>query len=147
MPYATVTRNMAFGPRIEYKQQDSKFEGRATISTASSRSGGHVELGARLTLTERGTGGDGGVMTTANGDVPTDSAVSYRVGLGVTSGGGIKDDSATVKILGTGITVGRRVGLSFFDTEIGIDVYKIRNPFRNSSRSESPEKSPSEQPL
>jgi len=150
VPYATVTRNVLFGPRIEYKEQHQVATGGlyhvGTLSKATSRSEGHVELGARLTIAEAGHGGDGGVSGTVNESGAhggTDRALSYRVGVGVTSGGGIKDDSLSVKALGTGLTIGRRIGLSFLDTEIGIDVYKLFGRGGSSKSDSSSPRSPS----
>ena len=58
------------------------------------------------------------------GDQSVDRPVSYRVGLGVTTGGGVKDDSVSLKALGTGIIFGRRIGVSFLDNEVNLDLFK-----------------------
>jgi hypothetical protein len=124
--YATVTRNILGGPRIEYIEETgegmiqnagSTITGKLTkpmISKSSSHSQSHKEIGARLTML-----GDTGETATQD-----DRAVTYRVGLGVTSGGGIKDDSVSLKALGTGVIVGRRIGVSIADTEISVDLFK-----------------------
>lgn len=53
------------------------------------------------------------------------AALDVNVGLGVSTGAGMKDDSLMVKALGTGFTVGRKVGLSFLDNEISVDLGKL----------------------
>lgn len=40
----------------------------------------------------------------------------------------MKDDSVSLKALGTGIIFGRRIGISFLDTEVGIDLAKAFKP-------------------
>ena len=115
--YATVTRNLAFGPRIEYIEEKGDDEipvlgAVGVFSRATSHSTYHKEIGARLSVL-----GDGG-------DQSVDRPVSYRVGLGVTTGGGVKDDSVSLKALGTGIIFGRRIGVSFLDNEVNLDLFK-----------------------
>ena len=46
------------------------------------------------------------------------------VGAGVSTGAGIKDDSLNLKLAGCGVKVGRKVGVSVFDNEIGVDFGK-----------------------
>ena len=82
-------------------------------------------------------------------------SLNYRAGLGVTSGGGIKDDSISIKALGMGFSFGRRMGLSFLDSEVDLDLLKgaksmvpglMRSPECSPERSSgrSPGRSPSD---
>jgi hypothetical protein len=48
--------------------------------------------------------------------------VQYSLGVGFSSGLGIKDDAACFKLLGCGLTLGGRLGVSFFDMEVGVDL-------------------------
>ena len=40
----------------------------------------------------------------------------FHLGAGVSTGGGIKDDSLSLKAAGCGFKVGRKLGISVFDT-------------------------------
>ena len=51
--------------------------------------------------------------------------MDVNIGLGVSTGGGVKDDSFSIKALGTGFTIGRKLGLSFLDNEIALDLGKL----------------------
>lgn len=47
-------------------------------------------------------------------------------GLGISTGAGIKDDSVALKVLGCGITLGRKISMSFLDSEVGLDLGKAK---------------------
>ena len=53
------------------------------------------------------------------------SIFNFKLGAGVSTGAGIKDDSVSVKVLGCGVTVGRKVGISVFGSEFGVDFGKL----------------------
>ena len=40
------------------------------------------------------------------------------------SHGGIKDDSISMKVAGCGVQVGRKIGVSVLDNEVGVDLGK-----------------------
>ena len=62
-------------------------------------------------------------VTLAGGNV---SAVNYHVGAGVSTGAGIKDEAVQVKLAGCGFSIGRKVGVSVFDNEVGVDFGKCK---------------------
>ena len=64
-------------------------------------------------------------MRCRKGESEEGNQINYTLGLGVSTGAGLKDDSASVKLLGCGLTIGRKVGVSFFDSEIGVDLGKV----------------------
>jgi len=52
-------------------------------------------------------------------------AVDFKTGIGITTGVGLKDDSLHLKALGCGVNIGRKVGISFLDNEIAIDLGRL----------------------
>ena len=62
-------------------------------------------------------------LTLAGGNV---SAVNYHVGAGLSTGAGIKDEAVQVKLAGCGFSVGRKMGVSVFDNEVGVDFGKCK---------------------
>jgi len=116
--FASATRNHTGGPRIEYFQKkpivvDGGLPIQPMLKTGSNRSAGHVEFEGGIVLAHGG------------GDSEDRNAVEYTLGVGVTTGAGIRDDSASIKVLGCGVTVGRKMSLSIFDSEIGVDLGKV----------------------
>eukprot|EP01083_Nonionella_stella_P178086 628036_1 len=67
----------------------------------------HVGYDAKLTAVETTTG-----------------PLRTRLGVGLSSSVGMEDDSISVKVAGTGLKVGRKIGVSFFDSEIECDLHK-----------------------
>ena len=57
-------------------------------------------------------------VSLAGGNV---SVFDFNLGVGVSTGVGIKDDSLNLKLAGCGIKLGRKVGISAFDNEFGVD--------------------------
>ena len=116
--FASVTKNHLHGPRIEYFDRQ-EFGGelvqgiKPVLKSGSSHSGGHVEFEGGIVLAHGG------------GDAEDRNALNYTLAVGVTTGAGIKDDSASIKLLGCGITVGRKMSMSFFDSEVGVDLGKV----------------------
>jgi len=53
------------------------------------------------------------------------SIFDLKLALGVDTGIGIKDDSIQVHALGTGFTIGRKVAVSAFGSEFGIDFGRL----------------------
>ncbi|CAF1389202.1 unnamed protein product [Rotaria sordida] len=47
--------------------------------------------------------------------------LDIKIGAGISSGVGINQDSYETKVFGTGYFVGRRIGISVFDSEFGVD--------------------------
>ena len=117
--FASVTRNHFAGPRIEYFQKKAignELAGGAIqpmLKTGSNRSAGHIEFEGGVVLAQGG------------GDAEDRNAMQYTLGVGVTTGAGIKDDSASIKVLGCGLTLGRKISVSFLDSEIGVDLGKV----------------------
>ena len=142
--YATVTRNILFGPKIEHiLEEPSSRTPFGKVSRASSRSDAHVEVGARLTFVDSTRGEGNGEERSA--EERSAESINYRAGIGVTSGGGIKDDSVSFKALGMGFSFGRRMGLSFLDSEVDVDLLKGAKsmvPGLMSSPGRSPGQSP-----
>jgi hypothetical protein len=57
-----------------------------------------------------------------------DCKVSFfdlRLGFGVSTGVGFQDDSFSIKKFGCGFTIGRKISVSIFDNEFGIDFKRI----------------------
>lgn len=94
------------GPDVKsaIEQVDAQF---FSASAGASTSMTHAEANAKVTL--------------AGGDV---SVFNFHLGAGVSTGGGIKDDSLSLKLAGCGVQVGRKIGISAFDNEIGVDLGK-----------------------
>ena len=113
--FCKVSKNSS-GPRFEFVAAARFFDlapdesGFAPQTTAGlSAHEGLLEAQAGVQLAEGAAG-----------------AVDFKAGLGITTGAGIKDDSASFKLFGCGISVGRKLGVSFFDNEIGVDLAKAR---------------------
>ena len=53
------------------------------------------------------------------------SIFDLHLGAGVSTGAGIKDDSVKVKVAGCGVKVGRKVAISVFDNEFGVDFGRL----------------------
>jgi len=76
---------------------------------------GTANANAEASLTYVGVDASANVLETNVG------CFSSTVGVGVSTGAGIKDGSASVKVAGCGVTIGRKVGVSFLSTSVGID--------------------------
>ena len=46
----------------------------------------------------------------------------FKLGVGLSTVVGVKDDSFQFKVGGVGIQVGRKMGFSVFDNEVGFDI-------------------------
>ena len=53
------------------------------------------------------------------------SIFDLHLGAGVSTGAGVKDDSVNVKVAGCGVKVGRKLAISVFDNEFGVDFGRL----------------------
>lgn len=119
-----VTKN-TFGPSFCF----SSTAGVLQVSNAGGYESVQRQLEAQFFAASAGAEysklyrGGNAKVTLAGGDI---SGVSYHLGAGVSTGAGIKDDALQVKVAGCGFSVGRKIGVSVLDNEIGVDFGKAK---------------------